>query len=82
MTQQPPSTPEAAPRSTVKVRRRAQAGTPAQLIPQAIAQSFVKLNPRTLAHNPVMFVVEIGSVICTLLLPSQSVSRTDTRRRF
>ncbi len=27
--------------------------------------SFIKLNPRTLMKNPVMFVVEIGSVITT-----------------
>jgi len=65
MTKEPSSTSATAPRSTAKVRQRAGAGTPAQLIPQAIRQSFVKLNPRTLAHNPVMFVVEIGSVICT-----------------
>ena len=29
----------------------------------AVRDSFVKLNPRTLMKNPVMFVVEIGSVI-------------------
>jgi K+-transporting ATPase ATPase B chain len=29
--------------------------------------SFVKLNPRTLMRNPVMFVVEIGSVFTTIL---------------
>ena len=28
--------------------------------------SFVKLNPRTLMKNPVMFVVEIGSVLTTV----------------
>jgi len=34
----------------------------------AILDSFVKLNPRPMMANPVMFVVEIGSVITTLLL--------------
>ncbi len=31
----------------------------------AVRDSFVKLNPRTLIKNPVMFVVEIGAVIAT-----------------
>src|SRR6202163_3348941 len=36
------------------------------LIP-AIGQSFKKLDPRLMARNPVMFVVEIGSVITTIV---------------
>jgi len=31
----------------------------------AVRDSFIKLNPRTLTKNPVMFVVEIGAVITT-----------------
>jgi potassium-transporting ATPase ATP-binding subunit len=34
---------------------------------RAVADSFVKLNPRAMARNPVMFIVEIGSVVTTLL---------------
>ena len=37
-----------------------------QLIWPAIGSSFVKLDPRDVARNPVMFVVEIGSVITTI----------------
>jgi K+-transporting ATPase ATPase B chain len=33
------------------------------IISGAVRDSFIKLNPRTLMKNPVMFVVEIGSVI-------------------
>src|ERR1700722_16579832 len=33
------------------------------IISGAVRDSFLKLNPRTLMKNPVMFVVEIGSVI-------------------
>ena len=33
------------------------------IISGALRDSFIKLNPRTLMKNPVMFVVEIGSVI-------------------
>ncbi len=35
------------------------------IVAGAIRDSFIKLNPRTLMKNPVMFVVEIGSVVTT-----------------
>src|SRR4029077_16443870 len=35
------------------------------LIP-AVGESFRKLDPRLMARNPVMFVVEVGSVITTI----------------
>ncbi len=34
----------------------------------AIAESFIKLNPITLAKNPVIFVAEVGAAISTVLL--------------
>jgi potassium-transporting ATPase ATP-binding subunit len=40
---------------------------PTIIIP-AIGESFKKLNPLTLARNPVMFVTEVGAVITTVLL--------------
>src|SRR5262249_27415193 len=40
---------------------------PAIVVP-AMVQSFVKLNPVTLARNPVMFVTEVGAVVTTVLL--------------
>ena len=39
-----------------------------QLVQRAIGDSFRKLHPRTMARNPVMFVVEIGSVLTTIRL--------------
>ena len=39
-----------------------------QIVKGAIANSFKKLNPRLMMKNPVMFVVEVGSVITTLLI--------------
>src|SRR6201995_3375394 len=33
------------------------------LVREAIRQSFIKLNPRILYRNPVMFTVEIGTVV-------------------
>ena len=37
-----------------------------KIIGRALADAFSKLNPRTMMKNPVMFVVEIGSVITTV----------------
>lgn len=37
------------------------------ILQRAIKDSFVKLNPRAMAKNPVMMVVEVGSAITTIL---------------
>src|SRR5512142_1933406 len=39
-----------------------------KIVRRALWDSFLKLNPRKMMGNPVMFVVEIGSVITTALL--------------
>ena len=39
-----------------------------KIVRRALWDSLVKLNPKTMMGNPVMFVVEIGSVITTALL--------------
>src|SRR5260221_2223946 len=39
-----------------------------QIIRRAILDSLIKLNPRSMMKNPVMFVVEVGSVLATLQL--------------
>ncbi|WP_158749808.1 potassium-transporting ATPase subunit KdpB [Acidobacterium sp. S8] len=39
-----------------------------RIVRQALVDSIKKLSPRTMMRNPVMFVVEIGSVVTTLLL--------------
>jgi len=38
------------------------------IVRRALGDSFVKLDPRQVAKNPVMFVVEVGSVLTTLLI--------------
>ena len=38
-----------------------------ELYQRAITESFVKLNPRLMVRNPVMFVVEVGSALTTAL---------------
>ena len=55
---------------TSKMRKRMPASTmldPKIVVP-AIGQAFVKLDPRTLVKNPVMFVLEIVTVLTTVLL--------------
>ena len=47
-----------------KRRRQSSLYDPAILVP-AIGASFKKLNPRVMARNPVMFVVEVGAAITT-----------------
>jgi K+-transporting ATPase ATPase B chain len=37
------------------------------IVKRAVVDSLIKLDPRTMARNPVMFVVEIGSVLTTFL---------------
>jgi potassium-transporting ATPase ATP-binding subunit len=44
------------------------------LIWPAVGSSFVKLDPREVAHNPVMFVVEVGSVITAIAFVAALVS--------
>src|SRR6202047_858326 len=39
-----------------------------RIVRRAVRDAFLKLNPRKMMGNPVMFVVEIGSVITTALL--------------
>ena len=44
---------------TISIRR--------QLYQRAVLDSFIKLNPRWMVRNPVMFVVEVGSLLTTAL---------------
>ena len=46
------------------------------IVRRAAAQSFVKLNPRSMAKNPVMFVVEVGSVLTSVLFVLDALHHT------
>jgi potassium-transporting ATPase ATP-binding subunit len=39
-----------------------------QIVKRAIVDAFLKLNPRKMMRNPVMFVVEVGSVLTTVYM--------------
>jgi potassium-transporting ATPase ATP-binding subunit len=45
-----------------------------KIVRRAVKDSFIKLNPRHIAGNPVMFVVEVGSLLTTLLIVRDIVS--------
>jgi len=48
----------------------------ADIAARAFRDSFVKLNPRTLMRNPVMFVVEVGSALLTVQLVRNAINHT------
>ncbi len=52
------------------------------ILRQALAASVVKLHPRTMARNPVMFVVEVGSVLTTLVFVRDLGSSTGSENLF
>src|SRR6266496_1359845 len=70
MTTQTPAAPEV---QTVRLgqspmKRKEKAIWEWKIVRRAVWDAFLKLNPRKMMGNPVMFVVEIGSVITTALL--------------
>jgi K+-transporting ATPase ATPase B chain len=76
----PPSTrtPETDEGKELTATRKAGAGNLFQgpLVRAAVGESFRKLDPRAVARNPVMFVVEIGAAITTIVLIQQIATRT------
>jgi len=46
-----------------------------EILRRAIRESFVKLNPMIVAKNPVMFVVEVGAALTTVLLAHDVIRR-------
>jgi len=62
------STPTIAPGETKAERVRSSTSLlNGPILRRATVDSFVKLNPRHLLKNPVMFIVEVGSVLTTVL---------------
>src|SRR5512147_1790569 len=55
---------------------RAVSAWEAPILRAALLDSLRKLHPRTMAKNPVMFVVEVGSVLTTLIWLRDLVART------
>ena len=53
-----------------------------QIVERAIIDAFIKLDPRKMMKNPVMFVVEVGSVLTTLQLIRGLHAFEQTRLEF
>jgi K+-transporting ATPase ATPase B chain len=49
-----------------------------KIVRRALVDALVKLDPRTMMKNPVMFVVEIGSVITSIYLFRDLIAKTNT----
>ena len=65
----PPSPDDAVPHDPADTRHRAKASVlDRSIIGPALRDSVVKLDPRAMAKNPVMFVVEVGAVLSTVLM--------------
>jgi K+-transporting ATPase ATPase B chain len=67
----PPATPPAANDPTLLIPKKLARARPLfdpQIAGRAARDSIVKLNPVTLAKNPVMFVVEVGAFLTTVFL--------------
>ncbi|MGH7225379.1 MAG: HAD-IC family P-type ATPase, partial [Gemmataceae bacterium] len=55
-------------------RKRSVAGVGSDILVTAAGEAFKKLDPRTLIRNPVMFVVELVSVLTTILVIKTAVT--------
>jgi K+-transporting ATPase ATPase B chain len=55
-------------------RKRGVAGISTEILATASGEAFKKLDPRTLIRNPVMFVVELVSVLTTILVIKSAVT--------
>ncbi|MET0384366.1 MAG: potassium-transporting ATPase subunit B, partial [Polyangiales bacterium] len=59
--------PPTAASRTVRPKHAPRALFEAHVVKRALREAFVKLDPRIVARNPVMFVVEVGSAVTTYL---------------
>ncbi len=53
-----------------------------EMYQRAVLDSFIKLNPRWMVRNPVMYVVEVGSVLTTLLWIQSLVGKGEAPAGF
>ncbi len=69
-TREPARAPRLAPAPPREPHRAAHRSRPlfeGPIVRRAVVESFAKLDPRRMIKNPVMFVVEVGSVLTTIL---------------
>jgi potassium-transporting ATPase ATP-binding subunit len=71
----PANIPDPTPNVVSRERKRKSLWT-GGIVAGALRDSFIKLNPRTLMKNPVMFVVEIGAALLTIQLVRNTMNHT------
>src|SRR4028118_105195 len=62
-----PDSPKKPPRGSRQSRKHTPKANTKGLYQRAFKEAFVKLNPRVMLNNPVMFVVWIGTIVTALL---------------
>lgn len=67
---------------TDRNERKNQREIRARLYRRAVIDAFLKLDPRRMLRNPVMFVVEVGSVLTTVLWVQALVGQGEAPARF
>jgi potassium-transporting ATPase ATP-binding subunit len=73
-------TPEVEPARAIRPKNAPRALFERSIVQRALKDAFTKLDPRTVAKNPVMMVVEVGSAITTYFwLRGLSTGAPDTR---
>jgi K+-transporting ATPase ATPase B chain len=72
--QQQERKPDQAGSSLVSKGVRARPLFDPEILKRATVESFVKLNPKVVAKNPVIFVVEVGAAITTLFVIKDAIS--------
>jgi K+-transporting ATPase ATPase B chain len=53
-----------------------------ELVNEALKQSFVKLNPRSMLHNPVMFTVELGTIVMAIVSANILITHDKSQGTF
>ncbi len=53
-----------------------------ELVNEALKHSFVKLNPRILLHNPVMFTVELGTIVMAVVTANIIINHDKSQGTF
>jgi K+-transporting ATPase ATPase B chain len=66
----------------IKMKNQTQSLFQKELVNEALKQSFIKLNPKILFRNPVMFTVEIGTVIMLIVTLYTLVSKDTSQGSF
>src|SRR5574340_1262456 len=67
---------ESVPEAAQAHRRQVQQFSLRALVPAAAVSASRKLDPRTMVHNPVMFVTEVGSAVSAYYLIAAIVTRS------